>query len=393
MSDATMLETTSHRDTVASATALSALVRGRADAGETAGMVSADVVEGLASAGMFRLGLPAALGGVEADPVTIVETVEAIARADGSTAWVAATGNISLFLAWLDQDVAARLLDGRPDQPVASSFTPGGQGVEVDGGFRVSGTWSYVSGAPYAKLFMLAFVVADADGTPRMAGGQPVMRWAMVSADQVRVLPTWKDAAGMRATGSHDIVVEGVVVPAEHTLMPMFEPPRVEGALYRLPFFQILRTLLVGVPLGVARRALDDVTEFAAQKIRDGAPVAADPDVQIRLAEVEAAVRAARCHVLEVTERVWAVVRAGDEVTVALRTECALAAQFAMRSAVDAVTVAFSIAGVGASRAGDTIQRCWRDVTVASQHIAFTRARWRGAGQVLLGQEVNPFFL
>jgi indole-3-acetate monooxygenase len=96
--------------------------------------------------------------------------------------------------------------------------------------------------------------------------------------------------------------------------------------------------------------------------------------------------------VLDVTERTWAAVRAGTAVDLALRTEYTLAVQFAVRSAVEAVDLAFEVAGVSSARAGDVIQRCWRDVNVAKLQIGFARDRWRGAGQALLGMEVDTHF-
>jgi alkylation response protein AidB-like acyl-CoA dehydrogenase len=380
-------------DLLTRAAALAPQLRERADAASAAGTLPADVVGLLESAGMFRLGLPRGLGGFEVDPATLVRTAEVLAHADGSAAWAAMTGNSSMFFAWLDQGVAADLLDGRPGRPVSSSFAPAGQGVEEDSGYRVSGRWSYVSGAPHATMISLGFVVVGPDAAPRTFGGRPVMRWAVVPATELQVLSTWNDAAGMRGTGSHDVIADGVFVPAERTLMPFFEPPQVDGALYRMPFFTGVRSLLMGVPLGVARRALDELTELCRHKTREMAPLIQDQDVQIRLAEAEAALRAGRSFVLDLTEQTWAAVQAGQEVPLPLRTEYTLAAQFAMRSAVQAVDLAFEIAGVSSALSGDVIQRCWRDVHVASQHVAYSRGRWRGAGQALLGLEIDPFFL
>jgi alkylation response protein AidB-like acyl-CoA dehydrogenase len=240
-------------------------------------------------------------------------------------------------------------------------------------------------------MLVLCFVVA---GSEEMAtGGRPVTRFGVIPAAEVRVIPTWNDAAGMRGSGSHDVVVDGVYVPAEATLMPFFEPPTANGALYRMPFFTIIRSLIVGVPLGAARRALDELTALCQNKIRDSAPLVEDQDVQIRLAEAEAALRAGRSNVLEMTQRSWAAALEGQEDSRALRTEYTLAAQFAMRSAVRAVDLAFEIAGVSAALTGDVIQRCWRDVNVASQHATFSRNRWRGAGKALLGLETDPLYL
>ncbi|MCH6170474.1 acyl-CoA dehydrogenase family protein [Pseudonocardia alaniniphila] len=382
-----------HVELPAAAAALAPHLSARAPEASAIGTLPADVVELLEAAGMFRLGLPLSLGGFEADPATLVRTAETLAHADGSAAWAAMTGNSSMFFAWLDQSVAARLLDGRPGQPVSSSFAPTGQAVEEDGGYRVSGRWSFVSGAPHATMISVGVVVVGPDGVPRTLGERPMMRWAVLPATELQVLPTWNDAAGLRGSGSHDVLAEGVFVPAERTLMPFYEPPRAGGALYRVPFFTAVRSLLVGIPLGVARRALDELTELCRHKTREMAPLVQDQDVQVRLAEAEAALRAGRSFLLDVTERTWSAVQSGVEVPLPLRTEYALAAQFATRSAVQAVNLAFETAGVSSALAGDVIQRCWRDVNVAGQHIAFSRGRWRGAGQALLGLEIDPFHL
>jgi indole-3-acetate monooxygenase len=377
----------------AAAAALGEQLRAHDPAASAASTLPDDSVGLLKSAGMFRLGLPSALGGFEADPVTLIRVAESLAYADGSAAWVTMTANSSMFMAWLDQDVAAHLLNGQPGQPISSSFSPAGLGVEVDGGYRVSGRWSYVSNVSHAAMAVASFIVADPDGSPRSANGRPVMRWGVIPAAYLRILPTWDGAAGMRGTGSHDMLVKNVFIRAEHTLMPPFELPQAKGALYRMPFFAIIRCLLVGIPLGVARRALDELTELIKHKTRDMVPLSQDQDTQIRLAKAEAALRASRSFALETTERLWATVQSGDDPSVSLRADHVLAAQLAMRDAVEAVNLAFGIAGVSAALAGNVIQRCWLDVNVASQHVAFSQARWRGAGQALLGLDTDPVFL
>jgi indole-3-acetate monooxygenase len=107
--------------------------------------------------------------------------------------------------------------------------------------------------------------------------------------------------------------------------------------------------------------------------------------VQIRLAEVESALRASHVFVREALRQIWAEVEVGREPPLEMCVDFTLAAQFAIESAVQAVNLAFQIAGVSSARKGDVIQRCWRDVNVARQHVSFSRARWQRAGQALLG--------
>jgi indole-3-acetate monooxygenase len=311
-------------------------------------------------------------------------TAERLAWTDGSTAWAVMIGNSSIAFAWLDQAVAVKLLNGRPGQPLAAMFAPVGRGVKEEGGYRISGRWSYVSGSPHATMIVLGFAVVDADGVTLQGATGPIMRWGVVRAQDVAIEATWRGAVGMRNTGSHDVLVTEVFVADEHTLAPFTEPPIAHGALYRMPFF-MGTPMLTGVPLGVARRALDELNTLCRTKSRDSSLLAVDEDVQIRLAEAESALRAGRSFVLDCLGRIWAQVLEDRELSLDVRAEFTLSTQFAMQSAVGAVDLAFEIAGTSSAKAGDVIQRCWRDVNVARQHISYSRARWRGAGQALLG--------
>jgi alkylation response protein AidB-like acyl-CoA dehydrogenase len=266
-------------------------------------------------------------------------------------------------------------------------FAPTGHAIEVDGGYRLSGRWNYVTGAPHATMIVLGFVVVGPDGAQQTAETGPLLRWAVVSAAAVTIETTWHDAAGMRGSGSHDLTAEDVFVPTAHTLAPFTERPQAEGTLYRMPWLRGI-PLLTGVPLGVARRALDELNALCRTKVREMTAAIEDQDVQIRFAEAEAALRASRGFVFESLERIWADVQMG-EAAFEPSVEFTLAAQYAMRSAVHAANLAFEIAGASASKTGSVIQRCWRDVNVMSQHVSYSRARWREVGQGLLGARTD----
>src|SRR6201999_851681 len=154
-------------DFPARASALAETIEARVDEGLAAATLTPDVVGALESADFFRVGLPRGLGGYEVDPASQLRTMETLAYTDGSTAWAVAIGNSSGFFAWLDQSVALDLLDGRPGQPVSAVFAPTARGVEVDGGYRVTGRWNWASGSPHAALFIMGFEVVGEDGQPR----------------------------------------------------------------------------------------------------------------------------------------------------------------------------------------------------------------------------------
>src|SRR5690242_7830499 len=100
------------------ATSIAPLLRELAAQGEAQRTMPPELVEVIKRAGLFRITLPAALGGWEAAPLAAFETIEALAQADGSAAWTTFIGNTGTLLAWLDIDIAMDLLEGDPDRPV-----------------------------------------------------------------------------------------------------------------------------------------------------------------------------------------------------------------------------------------------------------------------------------
>ncbi|MCW0213742.1 MAG: acyl-CoA dehydrogenase family protein [Pseudonocardia sp.] len=380
-------------DLVARAAGLGPLLRERAAEAESAATLPRDVVSAIADAALFRLTLPRGLGGVEADPVTVLHVVETLARADGSAAWTTVIGNSGLFLAWMDQGLAADLLADDPGAAMTGTIAPEGRGIPEPGGLRVGGRWTFNSGCPHAALFCNGLLVMDGP-RPRMVGDRPDWRWAVYPARHATIIPTWTGAMGLRGTGSHDVAVDGLFVPDGHTVMPFHDPPVADGALYRMPFFSLLKSMLVGIPLGIARHALDEFTDYARTKVRNGpGPIAEEADVQIRLGIAEAAVAGARAHVLDELGRMWQAVLAGDRPPDADLARLTLAVNAAMQACLGAVDETFALAGAHCLYAGDTIQRCWRDVHAAAQHRAVGRAQWQGGAKALLGLDVDRAWL
>ncbi|HEY3464104.1 MAG TPA: acyl-CoA dehydrogenase family protein [Amycolatopsis sp.] len=352
-----------------------------------------DLVERAREAGLFRLATPRALGGLELPPAEIVEVVEELSRADGSAGWTITIGNGSAFLAWLDPAVAADLVKGVPDPIGGGVFAPMGRLTpDGEGKFGLTGRWAFCSGSPHSDLFFNGAMVFDGTA-PRMVPGRgPDWRLAVVPAAQVRVLDNW-DVTGLRGTGSHDVTVEAVV-REEHTVSPFTEPARHDGPLWRFPFFTFVGTLMAGVPLGIARRALDEFTAFAPAKIRPPGPgpIAEDGDVQIALTRAEGRLRSARSFVFDALGDLWATAQAGDVPDVKQRGQFLLATQQAMRASLSAVNIAFGFAGAGALHADQPVQRCFRDVHAASQHIYFSAAASKRYAKLRFGIDQPTFW-
>ena len=221
------MTTQEQTDTVGTAQELGAVLRKNAELGERERRLPAAMANGLTDAGFFRLGRPHQLGGLEADPITILEVVEELARNDGSAAWCALNCSVAGVLQSFLAQEGARELGSAPDLVVNGVFAPSGRALEVEGGYRVSGRWTFVSNCHHCHWLALASIVFKGDAMSEgPMGPEIVTTW--IKASDWRIIDTW-DTAGLRATGSHDIEVSDVFVP-KHRTSPCRSPTRCETA-------------------------------------------------------------------------------------------------------------------------------------------------------------------
>ena len=207
---------TSTHDVVAGAKALAPLIKEYQEEMESLRRLSDPVVQELANAGIFQAYYPRSIGGLEVSPLTLMEAIEEISRVDGSTGWCAMiTGDSGILGGRLKKDVAIELFGQPPDVRIAGSLIPLGEARITDGGFRISGYFTFASGIDYANCLVCNSKVFDDDGPKFTPQGDPETVVAFVPVDQADVRDTWS-VAGMCATGSHDFVVDDVFVPAGH---------------------------------------------------------------------------------------------------------------------------------------------------------------------------------
>jgi indole-3-acetate monooxygenase len=372
---------------LARADALAPEFRARAAEGETNRTMPADLAAKVKKAGLFRLSLPASLGGWEADPITIFEAIEKLSYADGSAGWTTLIGCSPMLMAWLDPSVAAGLLGGNPDICTTGVFSPLGRAVpNGNGSFTVDGRWPCNSGCPHSEWFVVGLFVMDGDHPRVVPSGRPDWRFAWVPCVDGEIIDNWH-AAGLKGTGSHDVAVHGITVPEELTCSPTFDPPRHGGPLYRLSFWNLISAHIAGFSAGVGRRALGEFVAAAEAKRRGVSriSVADDPVVQHRFAIVDGDLQAARAFFIEAIGEAWEKVTRGDPCSLPQRARVMSAAHVLQRAAVAAVDAVLPLAGASAVYDDNPIQRCSRDLHAASQHIFFSVDVLKDIGQVALG--------
>jgi alkylation response protein AidB-like acyl-CoA dehydrogenase len=379
---------------------LEPLIREHADAAEQQRRLSQPVVTALAEAGIFRMYTPHALGGFEVEPLTFYRVVEALARIDGSTGWCAfIAGCNPLMGAYLADQAAAEVFGRNPHAIIAGVVFPYGKAVVRDGGYVMSGHWSYGSGCQHSTWVFCFCNVFDGDQIRLTASGEPEVRALFVPMAQVSIVDTW-DVSGLAGTGSHDVVIDEVFVSGEYTCAfgPGMTPQSTyyQSLLYRYPLYVSFALPIGAVTLGIAQGAVDAGLELAQAKRPAGTTTLLQERTmfQIRLAEAVALVRSARAWLHATVQQAWETVQARGEVSFAARADILLAAANATRSAASAVDIVYTAAGATANYRSSPLQRALRDVHAATQHMGTAPQQFESAGRMLLGlQPLQPLIL
>jgi alkylation response protein AidB-like acyl-CoA dehydrogenase len=357
---------------------------------ETSRRLPEDLARDLARAGFFRIFLPAAYGGLDLTPVDGIAIFEELAKADASVAWCVWNSNTHWTAAQLLPEAAHAIHDD-PDVITANSTRPSGQAHVVDGGFRLTGRWSLVSGCELATWMVLWSVVHE-DGKPRTApSGGPEMRFMLLPASQCEIIDTWT-VGGLRGTGSHDVAVNDVFVPIAFT-SSFFDSYVLAEPRYRIPAFCRVIPGLGAMALGIARTAIETLKEIAGAKtpVRTTQMLRDTADAQVRVSQAEALVRSARLFLFDSLDQLWSQLLATGKVTMEARGLARVAASHAVSSAVQAVDLMYVAGGASSIYVSCPLERAFRDVYIMTQHIGVHPRVMYSTGRVLFGLEPdNP---
>ena len=378
---------------VLAARQVGAVLRQTAGEGERQRRLPAAAVTALTDAGFFRLCRPRRLGGLEADPLAVLASIEELATHDGSAAWCALNSGIAGALhAFLPHEGANET--GSDDTVVNGVIAPSGRAIERDGGYLVTGRWSFVSNCHQCTWLAPASIVFSGDAMSMTPDG-PEIVMTFIEAGDWQIIDTW-DTVGLRATGSHDIEVVDVFVPAHRTIPLPFPDPVSDGPLFRFPVVGLFSIGLAACALGIAQAAIDDVVDLAATKTPFGpaaTTLASRTTTQLAVCEAIAMVRAARALLHEETTALWHQVRSGTPATAAQRGWLRLATTHTTTVSARAVDLMYTAAGSTAIFASSPLQQRLRDVHAITQHFFVAPPTYETIGKVILGVEPDGFML
>ena len=375
---------------LANARALDGRIRSEADRIENERRLPDALVEALVTAGVFRIAMPAAWGGPEMNPLEQIELMEILAVANPSTAWCVSILSDSGFYAGFLEDPVARKLFPDLDSRCAGMLAPVGRAEIVPGGFRVTGHWTFGSGSLHATHLTGGCMLLR-DGQPILEeNGLPRWRVMIFEPRDAEILDTWY-TTGLAGTGSNDYRVENVFVPEEHSFSILDAPKRSEP-LYAYHGFFFAN--VPGIPLGLARAALDEARHVAETKqgFPSLQPLTADAQVQADFGEAEATLAAARAFVHDAMGSAWQTLERGDPLDLDQRARIGLSLVHAGRSAQRVVDLACGIAGSTALYKKNPLERLRRDMIAISSHVVHQRKTYGTAASMLLGDSTRPTF-
>jgi indole-3-acetate monooxygenase len=373
---------------LALARALAPQIAALTDRIEAERRLPAELLAALFDAGLYRLLLPRAFAGIESDPVTFVEIIETVAKADASTAWcLCQAAGCSMVAAFVPPSVAATVF-GR-DKRTVLAWGPGpGRAIATDGGYRVSGTWSFASGGRHATWLGGMCSVVTADGTP-------AIRTALFPAAQATMTDIWQ-VIGLRGTASDAFAVDDLFVPADYMVQRDDQASRREaGPLYCFPTSSLYAAGFAGVALGIARATLDAFLVLARDKTPRGfkSTLRENAVIQADIARAEARLGAARYFLIGSLQEIWREVAATNDLSLAQRMRIRLAATYAIDQATAVVDAAYHAAGATAIFQSSAFERRFRDIHTVAQQVQGRASHFETVGQFMLGLEPELLFV
>lgn len=372
---------------VEQAAALAAVARGEAEAIERERRLPDSLVEALRDAGLFHLWVPGELGGLDANIATFMEVVRTLSEGDAAAGWVVMIAAETNALAqWMPRATAEAIFGGgaRPIC-IGTLNPPAGTLRPVEGGYVAEGQWPFGSGFPNADWLISRARLLDADGEPALDdGGRPQMRAFAVPAEQAELVDTWS-VPGLAGTGSFDYALREVHVPTEFVFE--FAAPWTDGPRSTLPIGPIFQMGHGAHAIGTARQAMEAFAEITARPAWSERPVAEVALAHHARGEAEALVASAEAWLDRILGEIWQHAEAGETAPPEAFNALQLAVAHTVHACVRAADLLFESAGAQSLYRSNRLERAWRDLRAAGQHLHAKGRHYADGGRRLLEAE------
>jgi alkylation response protein AidB-like acyl-CoA dehydrogenase len=383
------MTTQPHSNGLAMAKSIESIITAGATEAEQLRTLPPATVDALWHSGLMHWMNPREAGGQEPSLVEMLETWLELSRQDATVGWIGIANfpSAAFAAAFLDDDGFKEVFTDNDNRiTMGGQFAPNGMAEVVEGGYQLSGAWSFGSGTGHSQYVVGGFIPLRNGEMTFLENGMPEMLVAVMPRDQINFTDNW-NVTGLKGTGSYDYNVQDTFVP-EARVFPLFtREPKRGPDIFKLGVMPLTGAGHAAWALGVARSALDDIFQVAKEKTRmgDESTLGNKLTFQRDLAHHEAMWRAANAGVFEAYSRVEAQILAGQELTPTMRADMRISATYATEAAKDIVTFAHLAAGTTAIREGSRLERAFRDMYTGSQHAFINEKTYTDSARILMG--------
>lgn len=349
------------------------------------------------AAGFFKILQSEQYGGYAMDPQVFYAVGLEVGKACMSSAWVLGVVAVHNWqLALFDERAAQDVWSEDPEVLISSSYAPVGKVVPVDGGFRLSGRWSFSSGSEHCQWVFLGAVVP----TPEAPFDMSNYRTFLVPIADYEIVDNW-DVVGLQGTGSHDVVVDDAFVPdyRTHKVIDGFNCDNPGNAvntapLYRMPFMQVFVRAVCTASLGALHGSLENFVEVAETRQAGPVPMRDDPMAKMLAAEVKAEMEQMKLVMYRNFDAMMECTRAGEPIAVEDRIRYRYDSAMVADRCLEMSSKMLKAAGSGGIRQGSELLSRHLDILASQAHVANNSTPFAvNMGGVMFGQPNADFGL
>ncbi len=368
-------------------------VAARSAAIESNGTLPSDVVDLIRPTGAFRMYVPDDLDGPGVNAWQSLEVLEELAYHDGAAGWCAMIGSTSSLLSSFLPDIYAKEIFGGRDSIAGGFAMPKGKATVVDGGLRVTGTWAWGSGTRHCTWVGGGCRLVDDNGEPAPRADGLSVPFVFFPAEDVEFVDNWQ-VSGLEGTGSGDYRVTDLFVPEGRWVQMGRDPAIRKNALSRFSFFGLLACGVASCAMGIGRRSVDELIALSGKKPQGSARTLAQRStIQADVAKAEAKLASAWAFMNEAISETWQTTTTGGHPSTHQKQQLRLAATHATHEAAEVARLMYTAGGGEAIYRSSPLQRCFRDVSVATQHAMVAPRTLEALGAISLGNDSKTDWL
>ncbi|MBB2989771.1 alkylation response protein AidB-like acyl-CoA dehydrogenase [Mycolicibacterium iranicum] len=343
----------------------------RANATEQLRQLPAETIADARRSGLFDILLPERYGGQQAPFPALLEPIRRLAHGCTSSAWTLGFFALHNWMLALFDEQAQDEIFSAGAVLAPAPLAPSGRGTPVDGGYLVDGRWSWATGIMHADWVIVGCLLGSGESMfPALAA---------IPVGEVTVEDVWH-TAGMRGTGSNDVIVEGVFVP-QHRIVAVAQvyagtSPGArlhDSDTYRWPIVSALALAACMPVLGTAERVVDLFAERLGERMLSyGSTAQRDqPAAQMRLSEARLRLASLDTLVFSVADTIQSAVRRDGAADLRLRARARSTAAYVVHGCRAVIGDVVGAAGASAQFLDNPLQRAKRDVDIVAGHAVF----------------------